>query len=127
MAPPGAVRLPNRWAAFLSLTIGVGGWLEVSALTGRREAWDSELYFSLFFPLLLLLSAILGWLAPDRAWRWGLWMAGGQFLAMFADNPGGNLLPLGVITFGVLGGITGLPGVLAARLRARLDARQAPS
>jgi hypothetical protein len=46
---------------------------------------------------------------------------------MFADNPGGNLLPLGVITFGVLGGITGLPGVLAARLRARLDARQAPS
>jgi hypothetical protein len=105
--------------------VGFGGWVEVSNISGRREAWDSPIYFSIFFPLLLLLSAILGYLAPDRPWRWGMCMAAGQALIIFALNPGGSLLPLGLIMFGILGGVIGIPAIFTAQIRIRADAREA--
>lgn len=52
-------------------------------------------------------------------------MAAGQALIIFALDPGGSLLPLGLILFGVLGGVIGIPGLIGARIRTRADARRA--
>ena len=120
--PPGRYpTLPARWAAILAFAAGFGGWIVVSNISHRREAWDSGLYWSGFIPLLFLLSAILGFLSPRRSWHWGLWMAGGQLTIMFLLDPSGSLLPLGVILFGVLGGVIGVPGLIAAQFRRRRE------
>ena len=73
----------------------------------------------------MLLSLILGALSPRDAWRWGLWMAGGQFAIAFLLDPGANLLPLGTIVFGILGCLISVPGLIGARIRVRVEARQA--
>lgn len=109
-------------AAIISFAVGFGGWAIVSGISGRREAWDSPIYFSQFFPLLFVLSAVLGFLAPRHPWRWGLWMAAGQVAMMFVLQPAiGNLLPMGLILFGILGGICGVPALIASRYRVRLE------
>src|SRR3546814_7146991 len=54
----------------------VGGgtllWLAAMAASGKREAWDSGLYWIGAYPLAILLAAWLGYEFPRRAWRWGL-------------------------------------------------------
>ncbi len=40
---------------------------------------------------------------------------------MFLREPSGSLLPLGVIMFGFLGAILGLPGLITSQVRRRLD------
>ncbi|HKV75286.1 MAG TPA: hypothetical protein VJN95_12270 [Gemmatimonadales bacterium] len=119
--PRSIPRLSERWAAAVSFAAGFGGWIAVSSLSHRREAWDSPLYWSGLFPILLLLSAILGFFSPERAWRWGLWMAAGQLAIMFLREPSGSLLPLGVILFSFLGAVAGVPALIASQVRRRLD------
>ena len=40
------------------------------AIGGRREAWDSALYWTVAYPLGMVKAAMLGYLHPDRAWPW---------------------------------------------------------
>ena len=107
----------------LAAAAGAAVWLGVMAATGRREAWDSGLYWSLGMPLMFLVSGALGYFFPERTWRWALAGFGGQAAAAFVRNPSGNLLPLGLILFLVLS----LPCMAGARigaaLRRRLDRR----
>jgi hypothetical protein len=98
---------------------GMLSWIVLARLGHRSEAWDAPLYFQLGIPVLALLSALLGYLEPMRAWRFGLAPYAGQGLVMFALNPGGNL-PLGLITLGILS----LPGIAAATLGAWLSKRR---
>src|SRR5690606_36299233 len=73
-SPPGiayaAMTVSTRTAHGLCLATGAVGWLAIALTTGRREAWDAEIYFSLFLPALALLVAALSFLHPDGAWRW---------------------------------------------------------
>lgn len=97
-------------------------WFIAAELTGRREAWDSGLYWSLFYPLALAACGLLGYSFPDRPWRWALALFFAQCLAMGIRNGEiGNLFPLGLIVFGVLA----LPGIAAAKLGARMKGRAA--
>ena len=95
--------LPGPWAYTLAAIAGAGGWVLISLVSGRREAWDSELYFSWFLPALVVLVAVLGFLTPARPWRWGLVPFVAQAVILVAQNPSANLLPLGVIVLLVLG------------------------
>ena len=96
---------------------GAAVWLVVAVASGRREAWDSDLYWSLGMPVAGLCAAVLGFLAPERPWRWGMALFGGQAVAAFVQNPTANLLPLGLIVFAVLGGLCAIPAYLGAAAR----------
>jgi hypothetical protein len=55
-----------------SVFLGLLVWVTTSTLTGEPEAWDSGWYWAVSYPLLLFLSAGMGYLAPRRTWRWAV-------------------------------------------------------
>lgn len=104
----------EHWLHVAAFSGGALVWILVSAASGRKEAWDSGLYYAVGMPAVCFLALVLGYLAPERPWRWGVAPCIGQFAWMLLSQGPGNLLPLGVILFGVLS----LPAVLAARVGA---------
>jgi hypothetical protein len=100
-------------------------WLLGMMLGGRQEAWDSPLYWTVCYPLALVLAAVIGWKVPERAWRWALAIMLAQAVMLAAAAGDFSLLPLGLMLFAVLA--LPLIGVatVAASLRRRRRARQA--
>lgn len=114
----------DSWFYVIAALSGILVWVVVAVMSGRREAWDSAAYFQVGIPALCLVSAVMGYLSPERAWRWGAIPLGAQLVCMLVTQGPGNLLPLGLI----VGGILAVPPILAARLGAfihRRTARQA--
>ena len=120
------LRLGDRTAYGLAAGAGIAGWLVITAATDRREAWDSEWYFGLFLPLISMQVAWLGFLAPRGAWRWAFVPFAGQALAAFALNPGGRLVPVGLIVFTVFAIVCLVPALVGAAFRRWLDRTTAP-
>ena len=89
-------------------------WIVISVVSGSREAWDSSWYFSVGYPLICVVSLTLGYFAPIQTWRWGVAPFVGQFVWMLISQGVGNLMPLGIIVFGVMS----LPAVIAAKVGA---------
>jgi len=104
----------------IAVLSGVLVWIVVSAVSGRNEAWDSSWYFLAGYPVICAVSLALGYFAPERSWRWGLAPFVGQFVWLLLTQGPGNLLPLGIIVFGVIS----LPAVIAARIGAYVGNRQ---
>src|SRR5262245_27155740 len=94
--------------------VGIIVWVIVSNVSHRREAWDSDLYFMVGVPVVCFVSAILGVVEPNKPWRWGAAPLAGQFVWMLVTQGPGNLLPLGIVVFGILA----IPSMLAAKLGA---------
>jgi hypothetical protein len=111
----------------IAAVVGAVGWLGISQLTHRREAWDSDLYFSWFLPSVALVVAGLAFFAPTRAWRWAFTPFGAQALVATVQNPGANLLPLGLLVFAFYGAICLVPAKLGVALRRRLEPASATS
>lgn len=112
--------IPARRIYLFALVGGTLLWLGTVALTGRAEAWDSPLYWKLAYPLAVLLAGVLGYLSPERPWRWGLAVLLVQPVVMLLTRGGSfTLLPLGLMLFGILA----IPAVFAARLGARIRRR----
>ena len=118
--------LHPRWAYAIAAAAGAVGWVAISMLTGRREAWDSELYFTWFLPSLALVVAALAFFAMDRAWRWAFVAFGAQAIMAFVQNPTANLLPMGLVVFAFYGAICLLPVRVGAGLRRRLERSGTP-
>lgn len=112
-----ATTLTDRAAFAIAALAGGVGWIVISLLSGRREAWDSEVYFGLFLPLIAVLIAWLGYLAPRRAWRWAFAPFGGQALAAFIQNPTANMMPLGLLVFAILGLVCVVPALMGSAMR----------
>ena len=104
--------LPEVAAYAIAVVCGMAVWWWIAKVGGRREAWDSPLYFQVVQPATMLVGALLGLAAPREAWRWGVAIYGGQAVLAVAQNPTGSLLPLGLIAFGVLS----IPTVLCSEL-----------
>jgi hypothetical protein len=102
------------WLYGLALVTGILVWVVVSNATGRREAWDSQWYFLISVPVVCIVSAALGFVEPNRPWRWGVAPLVGQFSWMLFTQGPGNLLPLGVVVFGMLS----VPSIITARIGA---------
>ena len=103
-------------AAFVS---GALVWILVSSYSGKREAWDSDLYFTFGIPALCFVAGILGYVEPHRAWRWGIVPLFGQGVWMFASQGLGNLFPLGLLVLGLFA----VPPIVTAKLGAALSNR----
>ena len=86
----------------LAAGCGAAIWIFIALASGRNEAWDSSLYFSVGIPAVCLVSMAFAFFGPKRSWRWGVLPMVGQFVWMLLSLGPGNLLPLGVIVFGVL-------------------------
>ena len=104
------------WAVLTSAAVGAGTWLYVAQVGNRREAWDSEVYFTLAIPLIGLTAAVISFFVPSRYWRWAMFPFGGQALAGVLQNPTGSLLPLGLIMFGIFGALCLIPAAVGAAI-----------
>lgn len=113
--------LPSRTAFLVAAVAGAVGWFAISATSGRREAWDSELYFGLFLPAIAILVTWLGFLSPRGAWRWAFVPFGAQAVVALVQNPTASLLPGGLIVFAVLGAVCLVPAIVGAWFRRWYD------
>lgn len=111
----------DHWLYPIAILCGAASWVLVALASGRKEAWDSGLYFSAGIPALCLLSLVLGFLQPQRPWRWGALPFAGQFAAMLLMQGPGSLLPLGIVVFAVLS----IPAVITARIGASIATKWA--
>jgi hypothetical protein len=111
----------DYWLYLLAAVGGAAVWIFVAIASGRKEAWDSGVYFSVGIPAVCLISMAFGFFEPSRPWRWGVAPVVGQFVWMLLTQGPGNLLPLGMVVFGVLT----IPPIIAARIGTSIAARRA--
>jgi len=109
------------WLYGVALVAGTVVWVVVSEASGRKEAWDSQWYFLISIPVVCVVSAVLGFIEPSKPWRWGVAPLAGQFSWMLLTQGPGNLLPLGVVVFGVLS----VPSIITARIGAFFGSKRA--
>jgi hypothetical protein len=108
----------NTWTtAILCILTGVGLELGIHALSGRREAWDSEEFWTLGLPVAFLVSVIIGLLSRRRDWLWALAVAPSQVATMMIRSGEiGGLWPLTIVFSSILSA----PFVVAAFAGSRL-------
>jgi hypothetical protein len=102
-----------RTTTTMAAAVATGVLLEwgVHALSGRREAWDSPVFWTLGLPAALLASAAIGFFARRRDWLWTLAIVPAQVMTMMARSGElGSLWPLAV----ALSAILSAPFVAAA-------------
>jgi hypothetical protein len=105
----------------IALLGGASLWLLTSLISGRAEAWDAPMYWTVTYPLAILLAGVLGYRAPRRAWRWGLAVMLVQAPVLLLTSGGSmSLLPLGLALFAVLS----LPAIAAATFGAKIRGRR---
>ena len=110
----------NDYIPFVASAVaGLLVCLAISLVTGRKEAWDSEVYFSMGIPIMCTLIFAIGYRFPDRAWRWTLSMAAGQAVAMLSAGNSLSLWPLSLIAMTVLSVPQFIVGSVASRLATR--------
>jgi hypothetical protein len=103
-------------AHVLSGMAGLALWTMTAVVTGKREPWDADTYWTVSYPLAVI-GSVLGFLFPERAWRWAAVLILMQFVVMIAMGSGLGLWPLSLIVLAVLAAPAALAAVLAARLR----------
>jgi hypothetical protein len=111
--------LPGIYAYAVAIVSGAALWIATSAMSGRREAWDSPLYWTVAYPIAVAIAAALGYLAPERPWRWALTLMLVQALTLAISASSFGLLPLGLMMFGLLALIPVGAAVSAATIRKR--------
>jgi hypothetical protein len=86
----------------ISFIAGLVICLVITVTTGRKEAWDAPVYFTVGIPVMCLVIFALGYRFPQRAWRWALCMAFGQSVAMVMGGGSASLWPLAIIAMTVV-------------------------
>jgi hypothetical protein len=107
------------WLYGAACVSGIVVWILVSSFSGKREAWDSDVYFTFGIPALCFIAGILGYVEPDRPWRWGIVSLFGQGVWMLVSQGFGNLFPLGLLVLGFFA----LPAIVTAKLGAAISNR----
>ena len=112
--------LNSKHLYYIALGGGASLWLGTMAVSGRNEAWDAPFYWSLTYPLCIVLAAVLAYAEPSRPWRWALAVMLVQpVVTTLTSGSSFGLLPLGLILFGILA----LPVMIGARIGAWLRRR----
>ena len=107
--------------ACIAAIVGIAYWAAVSGMLHGGEPWDADAFWTLVYPGALLLSAILGFAMPTRAWLWGLIVVFAQVPVVIAVSGPGPLLLAGVLYAAVLSipaaVISGVAGWIRRRMR----------
>lgn len=112
-----------KWAYVAAIGGGAILWLVTTGISGKKEAWDSSLYWSAAYPLAIGLAGGLGYWVPEKPWRWGLAVMLAQAVVLVMVGSDYSLLPLGLILFSVLA----LPAVALAQFLAKIRLRREKS
>ena len=108
--------LTRRAVIVLCVLAGAGLELGIHALSGRREAWDSAMYWTLGLPIVAVLSAATGWASRRPDWLWTFLIVPSQVTTMMLRSGEiGSLWPLAA----ALSSILSLPFVAAAFVASR--------
>jgi len=99
--------------------MGFALWVLIPIFTGRREAWDSSIYFTVGIPALSAVSGLLGYLLPNHWWHFGLAAFLSQAIYIIVKGPTANMLPPGLVVLAVFC----VPYLAAACLGARLSGK----
>lgn len=114
----------------LVIVTGVAVELGIELATGRGEAWDSDVYWTLGLPIAALISLLAGFISQGRDWLWAAAIVPAQVTTMMVtsgDIVGG--LTLWPLTAG-LSSILSAPFVGAAYVGSRfrrITGREAPA
>jgi hypothetical protein len=103
--------LNRRTVVLLSLAVGVALEIVVVLVSGRREAWDSGLYWTVGLPAALVCSVAIGRVSPHRDWLATVLIIPAQVTTMILRSQ--EIGALIAITI-VLSAILSAPFVLAA-------------
>jgi peptidoglycan/LPS O-acetylase OafA/YrhL len=103
MLQPGAVPTQETKLYTLTLGVGVAVWLMPWLLLGGKEAWDHSTYFLISVPSMSVLAGYAAFRARSRWWRWPMALILAQFATALLLGGFGNLLPLGIVVFAILG------------------------
>ena len=68
----------EHWLYLAAAGCGAAIWILIAQVSGRNEAWDSNLYFSVGIPAVCLVSMAFAFFEPNRSWRWGVLPMVGQ-------------------------------------------------
>ena len=101
----------EHWLYLAAAVCGAAVWIVIALASGRKEAWDSGLYFSVGIPAVCLVSMTFAFFEPNRSWEGGgscRW-SDSLFGCFFHWDPA-IYCPFGVIVFGVLS----VPPIIAA-------------
>lgn len=110
--------LDKRVTIGLSILTGAILELGVHALSGRREAWDSALFWTLGLPIACLASALIGYLSRATDWKWTLVVAPSQVMTMMiGSGEVGNLWPLTLAASTILSAPFFVASFVGSRLR----------
>ena len=99
----------------IAIATGIAIELGIEAVSGRREAWDSEFYWMLGVPIAALVSVLIGFIAERRDWLWAAAIIPSQVVTMMATS--GDLGLDGLImmpVMAVLASVLGAPFVAAS-------------
>jgi hypothetical protein len=118
---PGQRPSPATVPYVVSLLAGLVICLVIAKLGGRREPWDTSLYFVAGIPLMCVVAFAVAYVYPVKAWRWVLSMAVGQSIALVLGGGSLSLWPLGIVAMTVLS----LPQFVAAIIASKLARRRA--
>jgi len=101
--------------------VGLAIWLAVSAVSGKREVWESDYFYNVGFPCLALISGVAGFLRPNRPWLWGIATVALQPLALYwGHNPfHGGIGAIGLFFFAAYSVALAFCAVGGAALRQR--------
>lgn len=103
-------------AYMLAIIGGAVLWQATAIISGKTEAWDDPSYWTVTYPLSIILAGWLGYHYPEKPWRWAFSVMYAQAGLMILSNSDYSLLPLGLILFGLLA----LPAAGLAQITARL-------
>src|SRR5215510_3780699 len=109
----------DSWLCGAAFVSGFAVWILVSSYSGKRGAWDLDLYFTVGIPALCLVAGILGYVERDPPWRWGIVPLFGQGVWMLVGQGFGNLFPLGLVVLGLFA----VPSIMTAKVGAAISMR----
>lgn len=89
----------QRVALGTAAALGALVWIAISVWSLEVEAFDAEAYFTIGLPVIAIGCAVLGFLVPVRAWRYGVVAMGTHGLALVLIAASGtelSMLPVGL-------------------------------
>lgn len=104
-------------AMFVGLAaMGAGVWILAGKLSGTGEAFDSQAYWLIGVPLMIVTAFIAGRVSPRRSWAWGIALVIPQplILALSNDLTKAPLRGVGIVLFAFVLWVCVLASMLAA-------------
>ena len=113
----------NKFASIVAICIGCIVWLAIWYTSNYSDPQGTDLYWYFGYPIMLLLSIVMGHYYSAHAWLWPLLMIMSQlaigFILIKSDL---NLLPIGILVYIVISVpciAAGYLGVLFKKFRKR--------